>query len=328
MTLLVGIDGGGTTTRCLASDDAGTRLAYARGSATNLHTVGLSQATRIIGELVQATTREAERSEPIHVVACLSGLDTEGTRMTLLRALHEAEPSVRWVCKNDAEAAWRGAFGDADGGVVAIAGTGSVALACRDGKMARAGGWGAVLGDPGSGYHIGRCALVAILRHHDGLGPMTGLEPAMLAHLDLNEATDIIDHAQLLMSPSEVAALAPLILLWAAAGDEVASAIVSSAANSLVELAAGAASRVGRADGPLPFALVGGLAADAGYVDAVAQSALARPQLLSWRKAIAEPVIGALALAASAADREEAVRAALPAIQQFLEQQSRKAVLS
>jgi N-acetylmuramic acid 6-phosphate etherase len=53
--------------------------------------------------------------------------------------------------------------------IVLVAGTGSIAMryrregdACR--RVARAGGWGALLGDDGSGFDIGRQAIRAVLR--------------------------------------------------------------------------------------------------------------------------------------------------------------------
>ena len=42
-------------------------------------------------------------------------------------------------------------------------------------EAARAGGWGYVLGDEGSGYWIGRAALRAVLREADRRGPATQL---------------------------------------------------------------------------------------------------------------------------------------------------------
>ena len=55
-----------------------------------------------------------------------------------------------------------------------IAGTGSIAYGRNDrNQAARAGGWGYMLGDEGSGYWIGRAALRAVLRESDRRGPAT-----------------------------------------------------------------------------------------------------------------------------------------------------------
>ena len=58
-------------------------------------------------------------------------------------------------------------------GVVVISGTGSISYGRNaQGEAARAGGWGYVLGDEGSGYWIGRAALRAVLRQADRRGPV------------------------------------------------------------------------------------------------------------------------------------------------------------
>lgn len=62
-----------------------------------------------------------------------------------------------------------GALGDRDGAVVA-AGTGTVCVARRGDRLVKVDGWGALLGDAGSGFAIGRAGLDVALRHADGRG--------------------------------------------------------------------------------------------------------------------------------------------------------------
>ena len=79
------------------------------------------------------------------------------------------------VIVNDATAALVGGTGHPFG-VVCVAGTGSIAFGVnRAGERARAGGWGHLLGDEGSGYAIGLEALRAVCRASDGRGPQTAL---------------------------------------------------------------------------------------------------------------------------------------------------------
>ena len=78
-------------------------------------------------------------------------------------------------------------------GVVIVAGTGSIAYGRNArGEAARAGGWGYVLGDEGSGYWIGRLALRAVVRQADGRGAATALTPRMLAHFGVSRPQDLI----------------------------------------------------------------------------------------------------------------------------------------
>ena len=74
---------------------------------------------------------------------------------------------------NDALVALEAGAGDGPG-IVLIAGTGSICYGRNEeGQAARAGGWGYMLGDEGSGWWIGRRALSAVMRQFDGRGPAT-----------------------------------------------------------------------------------------------------------------------------------------------------------
>ncbi len=90
---------------------------------------------------------------------------------------------ARTLVVNDALVALEaGAPGEA--GVVIISGTGSIAYGRnRRNEGARAGGWGHVLGDEGSGFWIGRAAMRAVLREADRRGPRTALTPLLAAAL-------------------------------------------------------------------------------------------------------------------------------------------------
>src|SRR5207253_2086911 len=84
------------------------------------------------------------------------------------------------------------AAGTPDGwGAALIAGTGSMALVRdRAGRTARAGGWGHLLGDEGSGYALVVSALQACARAADGRGPATALVERFLMRLGLARPQD------------------------------------------------------------------------------------------------------------------------------------------
>ena len=68
-------------------------------------------------------------------------------------------------------------------GIAVVAGTGSSAVAMRDGKRNVAGGWGALLGDEGSAYDIAMWAIRAAIRSSEGTGPSIPLlERRVTAH--------------------------------------------------------------------------------------------------------------------------------------------------
>src|SRR5207247_10758037 len=81
----------------------------------------------------------------------------------------------RVVIENDAVASLVGGIGRRVG-VVTVAGTGSIAFGMNArGERRRAGGWGYLLGDEGSGYAIRLAGLRAVCRAHDGRGSATAL---------------------------------------------------------------------------------------------------------------------------------------------------------
>src|SRR5438093_1490445 len=98
-----------------------------------------------------------------------------------------------------------------------VGGTKTVCLLANDERTilaeareaARAGGWGYVVGDEGSGYFIGRHALRAVVRHADGRGRETSLTPRLLGHFGLTSAAELIRrvyHEEL--APGAIGALA------------------------------------------------------------------------------------------------------------------------
>src|SRR5690606_8774057 len=90
------------------------------------------------------------------------------------QALFEAvAPAHVWQAYPDLHIALAGGTGGRPG-VVVIGGTGSVAFGRNaEGREHRVGGWGYLLSDEGSGFWIGREALIAVLHCMDGRGPHT-----------------------------------------------------------------------------------------------------------------------------------------------------------
>jgi N-acetylglucosamine kinase-like BadF-type ATPase len=299
--IFLGIDAGGTHARCAAISSAGAIVGRAGGPGANVHRHGPQASGRALAHLARRALGDTPSGTPVSAAVCAAGLDTREVESALGNELRDAAPDIDWVLANDAMGAWKGAFGTGSSGVVAISGTGSVALARHDGRQARAGGWGALLGDEGSGYDIGRRALIAVLREHDHIGPRTSLRGPVLRQLGLTEPQSIIDHMHFHMQPSDVAALAPLVLDHASTGDQEAERIVDAAAAAL-EFASGAAAAV-RGDGapPTPFALMGGVSEDAYFDERVRLRSTDPAVCLSWQKPEASPIVGSVLLAMEAA---------------------------
>jgi N-acetylglucosamine kinase-like BadF-type ATPase len=296
--MFAGIDGGGTSTRCLIADSRGNIVGRADGGPSNLHENGADASARVIVNLVVSALGGWNPTEPLTAVACISGLDTPESRSRLRNSLTHEMPTVTWHTENDAVAAWTASFPDETRGIVAISGTGAIALARNGSREARAGGWGAKLGDPGSGYDIGRRGLIAVLRAADGMSPPTSLAASIVASLGLQSVHQIVDHMHFNLDASDVAALAPLVTEQAELGDPAATNAVNAAAQSIVEMAVAAATAVGLDQvNAVPLALMGGLAANKHFVATVEWAAAQAHANLTWRSTDKTPTVGALQLA-------------------------------
>jgi len=135
---------------------------------------------------------------------------------------------------NDVVAAWAAATG-ASPGVSAISGTGSNVFGVGpQGRTWRAGGWGHLLGDEGSGYWLGIHSIRAALRDRDASGPPTALSTAVPEFFGLERVEDLV--ALVYSKPltkGEIAALATVTASLAQDGDEVACALYAQGAREL-----------------------------------------------------------------------------------------------
>jgi N-acetylglucosamine kinase-like BadF-type ATPase len=142
-------------------------------------------------------------------------------------------------------------------GVVVISGGGTVAYGrAADGRSFRAGGWGHLLGDEGSGYWIGLEAIKAALRSKAGVIPKTRLEEQVSRRLGVVGEKDLLRQVRYgVVAHSDITGLAPMVVQEGQAGDEAALRILDTAAGHLADLVAAVMRELGR----LPVYLSGGV---------------------------------------------------------------------
>lgn len=260
--LLIGIDGGGSKTVALLADAAGRVLGRGVAGPSNHQTVGVAAAESALNQAIQAAFAAAglEPRPPRAIGLGMSGVDRPADHAIIHDWAARHVPGVRVVIVNDAEIVLA-AGTPAGWGVAVICGTGSIVVGRNpEGRTARAGGWGYILGDEGSGYAIGQAALRAIMRAGDGRGPQTALTGAILAHWSLPSPSALIGRLHGAPTPpiQEIARLAALVESVAAAGDEVAQGILAEAGRELA-VAVAAVMRHLELRGPTPCALAGGV---------------------------------------------------------------------
>ena len=256
---VVGIDGGGTRTRYLLADATGGILAHGEGRGSLL---GAGDDRTVADSLVREISALAARAGTgLPVDALCAGLagvaGRVDARMRLENRLRELGVARRVSIVPDAEVAFVDAFGEADG-ILLIAGTGSIALGrAGGGELRRVGGWGALLGDEGSGYRIGLDGLQAAIRGAENRGATTALSEALFRTIKLDSVAQVLEWGQS-ATKAGIAALAPPVIEQADRGDSVALEIVDRAVEGLVSHVKALEKQLGSASRP-PVAFVGGL---------------------------------------------------------------------
>lgn len=259
MDYVIGFDAGATKTVCLLADEEGRIVSQARGAGGNLQHAGELGLEKILHDLMDRAL--GERSVvPRAICVGMAGVDREDDAATVGAIMKRIAYKARILVVNDALISLMAGAGDAPG-VVIVAGTGSIAYG-RDAhnRAARAGGWGYVLGDEGSGYWIGRHALRAVVRESDGRGRATSLTPRVLAHFRLTRPQDLIRAVyQTPLSPSAVAALADCVRDAHAEQDQTAAWILEQAVAELMSSAASVVRQLKIEHETFPFVLAGGM---------------------------------------------------------------------
>ncbi|MEA2164319.1 MAG: hypothetical protein QOK37_2446 [Thermoanaerobaculia bacterium] len=260
MAYYLGVDGGASKTAALVTDETGQPLGDGLAGPSNHLRVGIETAARNVERAVtKALVNANVASRAIVWTYCgIAGADHPAHRQEVVDSLSVFFPRGNFTVDNDARIALTGAIGFG-AGVVVIAGTGSVAVGRNDaGDEARAGGWGPIVGDEGSGYAIARGGLAGILRQFDGRGQETLMTELLqreykMAPSDLPRFV----YAQTTHA-DDIARLSKLVIEAAEHGDAVATEIVANAAGELAKIAIAAARRLGLIDEEFPVAYVGG----------------------------------------------------------------------
>ena len=308
--VILGIDGGGSKTVALLADAGGAVLGRGAAGGGNVRAGGMeAAAAAILAAVAQAYERAGLPRHPARAVCLgLAGAGRPAERALVERWALGAGLAAHTLVCSDAQLVLAAGL-PYGAGVALVAGAGSIALGrTADGRSARAGGWGPLLGDEGSGRDIARAGLHAACRAADGRGPDTQLLPSLLEHWGLARPEHLIPHlSETPDLPALLVEVPPLITALAESGDTVAQTILADAGEELAAAAASVARQLGL--GPaLPLALAGGVLVNSGPVRAAALRALRRRGLVPEPILVPEPARGALTLAAALAAGEETNR--------------------
>lgn len=296
MNYIIGVDGGGTKTLALLADLDGNVLARGMSGPSNLNAVGFDAACAALESSIHIAM--GDRAGEISAL-CL-GLAGAGQREDVERfyvwAL-EKFPGTAVKVVNDAEILL--AAGSPNGPALAmICGTGSIVYGRTvRGELIRAGGWGYLFGDEGSGYAMGQAALRAVMQASDGRGPSTLLTELVLQHRGLSEPPELVRSIYEVDSPRlEVASLSRLVEEAAGRRDVVAAAILEESAQELARTIAVVYPKLGAS--VCPLVITGGTILYGTHLKAAFHRACEALELtFSVVRYVPEPAEGAVQLA-------------------------------
>ncbi len=301
--LFIGIDGGGThTIALLMAQEGNRRTLLGRGEAgpSNRQAVGTAKACAALDEAVAAAFRAAGIARGPVTAACLglAGGDRPDDRDAILEWAHSVRLAQYVEVTNDAAILL--AAGTPEGwGIALVAGTGSIAYGrAPDGRTARGGGWGYLLGDEGSAYALVLAGLQAVARAADGRGEPTCLTERFLAKLNLAKPQELVP--TIYRGGWDRAKLATLafLVVSAAEQDAIAAQIVNNGAQELAQAVGVVASKLELPRNSLPLALAGGvLLASELYRERVLQAIQATGLVAAPVTLVPEPAEGAVQLA-------------------------------
>ena len=298
MTFVLGIDAGGTKTVCQLADENGEVLAEARRGGANLQASGELEVEKVLHQVMEEAIGDHD-VRPAAVCLGIAGVDRPDDARAVREIMRRIGYKARILVVNDALVALE-AGAPAQPGVVVIAGTGSIAYGRNDrNEAARAGGWGYMLGDEGSGYWIGRAAVRAVLREADRRGPATLLTGLLLNYYGVSRAQDLIHHVyQGTLRPAAIASLAQCVQGAFSDGDPVALGILRGAADQLESAALSVARRLEIVGSEFPFILAGGIFRAVPWLEEelARRLPLASPRSRTMLLTV-EPAVGAVRLA-------------------------------
>jgi N-acetylglucosamine kinase-like BadF-type ATPase len=255
----LGVDGGQSSTVAVIGDETGAVRGV--GTAGPCNHVGAAEARErflaAIGRALHAAEEAAGCMGAHFEVACLgfSGgpHDKEALTKEAVRARH-------YLITHDAHIALAGATAG-EPGIVAIAGTGSIAYGRNAAsKTARAGGWGYSMGDEGGAFDIVRQALRAILRFDEGWGPATALREALLGATGARDAHDLLHRFYTPEYPrARIASYGSLVDDAARQGDPAAREILMGGAQALATYVAAVRRQLFHRGEPCHVSYIGGV---------------------------------------------------------------------
>ncbi len=305
MAFYIGLDGGGTKTKCVIVDEQMNILSQLVGGPSNFLVFGLDEVTESLYKLIADSIEHAniDASEIASVLLGTAGAgrreDAERLEKSFIQKANESDlPIKKFVVESDARIALEGAFSGKPGSIL-IAGTGSIMFGKDShGNIHRVGGFGRILGDEGSGFHIGRSGLSAVAKQFDGRGESTKLT------IMLKDKFNIADSKELILAVYknnfDIPTVAPLVIEAAEDGDPLCEEIIQTEVDELLLHIESMKKLIGEDE--LKVSLIGGTITTDNFYARLFKEKAEKIEGVKITKPELEPAVGAALLAKEVLD--------------------------
>lgn len=232
MKYVIGVDGGGTKTEAIAYHSNGEQIAYGYTGFANI-IENQQQGLDNIGTAISQCIKNLDISDCVQIYAGISGMEV-GNNKEIIQNYLSGRFNTSITVINDADLAFYALLKGEDG-IIAISGTGSVSFGVHKNKYFRAGGWGKILGDEGSGYDIAIKALKKIVSEKDDGIESSDLSKEILKYLNALSISDMVEFVSN-SNKTDIAAITPIIVKAAEKNDENAVDILKVASKDLADI--------------------------------------------------------------------------------------------
>jgi N-acetylglucosamine kinase len=258
---LIGLDGGGTKTKCVLTDFNFNPLYECRGGPSNFLLIGTQIVSETILSLILESIAylEITAEDVASIMIGTTGAGRQSDAQKLKQDFLQYAESKGYFFKSfnvdsDARIALEGAFSGGAGSLL-IAGTGSVIFGKdKQNKIHRVGGFGRLIGDEGSGNTLGRRGLNQVAKEFDGRGDKTLLTEFLIRDFGISDSSQLI--TEVYRNNFDTASFAPKVIEAAQNGDKVANRILEEESNELLLHVKGIFNMIG--EETLKLCLIGG----------------------------------------------------------------------
>jgi N-acetylglucosamine kinase-like BadF-type ATPase len=328
VTLVLGVDGGGTNTHALIATERGDVRGFAVSGPSNWEDIGFETAVASVTTAAREamTVADVQAAEVAAAVYGLAGIDFPSDEQRMAAVQIELGLDGSFQVVNDSFVALR-AGTNHPWGIVVVAGTGSV-VAGRNpaGETVRTIGLGPLFGDDGSATEVSQAAVTAVAAQLTGVGPRTSLTERLCEATGSTDAMALIEA----LAKERIAddTFMPVVFDAAEHGDLVARRILEGAGASLGDRAGHLARRLSMEDSEFELVLAGRMfRTESRILRAALEATVKRSARFAFPVTLeAPPVVGAALLALELvgvpAQREAHANLAVAAIGRLHERRS------